>query len=128
MNPAATGRRPEDTLDGNRQTDGSENRVLMTGTVCNGPQTRRTPAGIPMTRFTLEHHSRQSVAGYPREARLRMIVLAGGEALSDRAGALCSGERVRVTGFLSRSDYRDDEHRVVLHAAAIERAASADEL
>lgn len=98
----------------------------MTGEVCKGPETRRTPAGIPLTRFTLEHRSRQAAAGYPREAYLRLIVLAGGDALSTRAQALAMGDRIQVRGFLSRSSHRTDENRLVLHAAAIERTKQAD--
>lgn len=95
--------------------------MVLEGEVCRAPQTRVTPAQIPLTRFTLEHRSRQHAGGFEREARLRLVVVATGRELSRMAAALQPGERVRVEGFLSRGSHRADEQELALQASAIRR-------
>ncbi len=98
-----------------------DNRVIVAGVVCKRPETRHTPAGIPLTHFTVEHRSRRVVNGIPRETWFRIVVAAAGANPGRGAAALAEGDRVRVTGYLSRSDYRKDERHVTLHAETIER-------
>ncbi len=97
-----------------------ENQVVITGAVCKAPETRHSPAGVPLTRFTVEHHARRVVNGVSRETWFRIVVAAAAE-LGRRAAGLRSGDRVRVHGYLSRSDFRKDERHVTLHAESIER-------
>lgn len=89
--------------------------------MCNAPITRNSPAGIPMTRFTLEHRSQQVEATLPRESFFRLVVVVAGAALKQVAEGLQCGDEVCVEGFLSRMSYRDDEARIALHAETIKR-------
>ncbi len=114
--PAARVPRPEAAA-------GDENRVVITGVVCKAPETRHSPAGIALTRFTVEHRARRSINGVMRESCFRIVVAASADP-GKQAAALASGDRVRVSGFLSRSDYRRDERHVTLHAESIERLES----
>jgi primosomal replication protein N len=97
-----------------------ENQVVITGAVCKAPETRHSPAGVPLTRFTVEHRARRIVNGIARETWFRIVVAAAAE-LGRSAAALAAGDRVRIRGFLSRSDWRKDERHVTLHAESIER-------
>ena len=98
----------------------TDNCLIIVGQVAGGCETRQSPAGVPISRFLLEHHSSQVEAGISREARCRIPVVACGEALTGIAGSLVAGARLRVRGFVSRANYREGEYRLVLHAARIE--------
>jgi primosomal replication protein N len=98
----------------------SDNHLLIAGRVLEAAQIRYSPAGLPIARFPLEHQSRQLEAGIEREARCRIPVLACGELLVRSVSRLNSGATVRISGFLARSDYRQGEARLVLHAQHIE--------
>ncbi len=92
------------------------NRLELSGVVARAPETRVTPAGIPLTRFVLDHDSEQEEAGLRRQVRLRITVIATGEALSSRVKGLVVGDRLIVAGFLNRTLTRDGQPRLVLHA------------
>jgi primosomal replication protein N len=96
-----------------------ENCLVITGRVARAAHVRCSPAGLPIARFTLEHHSSQSEADFEREARCRIAVMACGEALSRVAAKLTAGAPVRVQGFVSRADHRHGENRLVVHAKKI---------
>ncbi len=98
----------------------ADNCLIIVGQVVGSRESRVTPAGVPISRFLLEHHSEQQEAGLPREARCRIPVMACGEALAGIAGRLAPGVRVRVRGFVSRANHREGEYRLVLHAAHID--------
>ena len=97
-----------------------DNHVLLGGVVSRVSETRYSPAGIPITRLTLNHRSAQQEAGLPREARCRLLVLVCGQALQANVQALLPGHHIRVQGFLTRADHHHGEARLVLHATAIE--------
>lgn len=97
------------------------NRVVLEGEVCRAPETRLSPARIPLTRFTLEHRSRQTAGGIQREARLRLVVVAAGTGMSRDAAVLQPGDRVRVEGFLTRDGYQAEERELALQADGIRR-------
>jgi primosomal replication protein N len=97
-----------------------DNCLVIAGQLAGACETRVSPAGIPISRFLLDHHSGQTEAGAAREARCRIAVVACGAALSRIADRLPSGAAVRVRGFLSRANPRWGEYRLVLHAAHIE--------
>lgn len=99
----------------------AENRLVISGCVCGACDVRRSPAGLPIARFLLDHHSTQTEAGTAREARLRIVVLACGGDLADRVTRLQSGAAVRVAGFLSRANNRQGEARLVLHAESVDQ-------
>lgn len=100
--------------------DANDNVLVIAGHVVKVPRTRVSPGGIPITRFLLDHESRQMEAGLPREVRCRIAVVASGGDLQAAATGLTPGRPLRVTGFLARSGYRDSELRIVLHAQRIE--------
>ena len=97
-----------------------ENRLQIAGVVGNSPETRFTPAGIPIARFTLKHQSLQSEAGMQRQVICNIGVVASGEALQQSVQQLQTGEGVRVSGFLARANNRQGENRLILHAEQIE--------
>jgi len=88
--------------------------------VVKPPDTRHSPAGIPITRFVLQHQSRQLEAGIPREVQCRIVVVAAGKEMAHRAQALSLDEEIRVSGFISRSSHKGGESKLVLHAQGIE--------
>ena len=97
-----------------------DNRLILGGRVSKCEQTRYSPAGLPITRFVLEHHSTQMEAGLSREARCRIAVVVSGEPLTDKVAQLSVGSQLRVTGFISRMSHRQSESRLLLHAEDIE--------
>jgi primosomal replication protein N len=104
-----------------------DNQLVLSGTVCKAPETRFNPAGIPLTRFSLEHRSRQTEAGLEREAYCRIVVIATGAELSDKAKALSQGQAVRVGGFITRADSRQGQAMLVLHARALQGLDTLDQ-
>lgn len=97
-----------------------ENCLALSGIVCKQPETRYSPAGIPLTRFTLEHESVQVEADMPRRAYCRIIVTAAGEALSSITRGLTLGQHVAVRGFVCRADHRLGRHSLILHAQDVQ--------
>ncbi len=96
------------------------NRLVICGSVNGATEVRRSPAGLLIARFLLDHKSTQREAGVAREAHLRIVVLACGEDLAGKAAHLDSGASVQVVGFLSRANNRHGEARLVLHAESVE--------
>lgn len=97
-----------------------DNRLALTGLLLDDPQTRMTPAGVPVSRFTLEHESDQPDDGQNRQFRFRIAVHARGQALQDVIGTLRAGSPVRVLGYLGHSGYRPEQHRLVVFARRIQ--------
>lgn len=97
-----------------------DNQLVMTGTVTRKPATRTSPAGIPISRFGLEHQSRQLEVGRERSVECWIRVVAGGEPLQEAIRRLNQGSRVRVTGFLARRSHRDPATELELHALHID--------
>ncbi len=79
---------------------GAANRVLLDGEVRGAVRHGATPAGLPVVRFELGHHSTQTEAGAPMRVACRVPVVACGEAAPGE-GALAAGDHVRVEGFLA---------------------------
>jgi len=98
----------------------ADNCLRIAGQVAGDCETRYSPAGVPISRFLLEHHSGQMEAGVPREAYCRIPVMACGEPLAQVTSGLLAGAWVRVQGFVSRANSREGEYRLVLHAAHID--------
>lgn len=92
---------------------------MIAGTVEKRPETRTTPAGIPITRFSLRHESVQTEAGMNRKAMCLIGVVASGKAIQQEVMGLVQGSAVRVTGFLTRAE-RSEDYRLVLHAQSVE--------
>ncbi len=102
----------------------ADNCLIIVGQLVGTRETRTSPAGVPINRFLLEHHSEQREAGLPREACCRIPVMACGDALARIASQLAPGARIRVRGFVSRANHREGEYRLVLHAAHIDILAT----
>jgi primosomal replication protein N len=100
-----------------------DNRLVIAGTVVNRPETRTSPAGIPITRFSLRHESVQSEAGMNRKASCMIAVVASGKGNQAAVQQLEQGSTVRVTGFLTRAE-RSQEYRLVIHAESIEKLSA----
>lgn len=96
------------------------NRLEVSGVVCAEPERSQTPAGIPITRFTLEHRSQQVEAGMKRETGFRIRVVVAGKEAQQGTVQLETGSMIRVAGFLSRSSHKSGEYRLALHADEIE--------
>lgn len=102
----------------------ADNCLIIAGQVAGAGELRTSPAGVPIGRFLLEHHSEQIEASVPRQVQCRIPVVACGAPLAQRAGRLPIGTRVRVEGFVGRANYREGEYRLVLHAARIDVLAT----
>lgn len=102
-----------------------ENRLVITGVVDGDPETRYSPAGIPITRFRLKHQSVQRDGGLQRHAECLIGVVVSGEPLQQSLHDVAKGMVVRVTGYLSRGSYRG-EYGLALHAQRIEPAPTAN--
>ena len=107
-------------------TDVPANVLVIEGLVVQPPETRFSPAGIPISRFAIEHRSMCEEAGLPREVHFWLAVVATGEGLRPPVAVLHTGQRIRVQGFVARAGYRSAEHRLVLHAQSIEILNDAD--
>ncbi len=94
---------------------------MISGVVIKAPETRFTPAGIPLVRFAIEHESQQAEAGMQRQTQCRIRGVASGTVLQARAETLQVGDRVRLSGFLSRGGYRQSEWALVLHVDSIDK-------
>jgi len=93
---------------------------MIEGDVCREPEFRYSPAGVPIGRFTIEHHSSRIEAGMERDVYCRIGVVAAGTELEPRVRVLQTTNRVIVHGFIHRAVNRRGEARLVLHAEAIE--------
>ena len=102
------------------------NALIIEGLVAQLPETRVSPAGIPISRFAVDHQSLCEEAGMPREVRFRLGVIAAGQSLQGAVNALQADSRVRIKGFLARAGYRSEEHRLLLHAQSIDILNDAD--
>ena len=96
---------------------------MIAGTVVNRPETRTSPAGIPISRFSLRHDSVQTEAGMSRKASCMIAVVASGKGNQSAVQQLEQGSTVRVAGFLTRAE-RSEEYRLVLHAQSIENVSA----
>ncbi len=93
------------------------NALVLDGVIAECGVLRRTPAGMPVLEFSLEHVSRQIEAGVEREVRCEVSVLALGDAALS-AQARRPGDKVRLTGFLAA---RSARHKgLVMHVNTIE--------
>ena len=97
------------------------NQLILSGTVTELLGLRYSPAGVPHYSFMLEHRSRQEEAGSAREVLCRIKVEARGEHITCHCEKLAVSDRLLVTGFLSRRNYKDSSAtQLVLHAQQIE--------
>lgn len=94
------------------------NEIRLGGIVLQVEAIRRTPAGLPVRAFTLEHQSELSEAGLKRRAACRIRAVAID--LPETEAALISpGVAVVVAGFIAR-DRTERENRLILHVRRVE--------
>lgn len=96
------------------------NQVAVNGVIVRGPDTRITPAGIPITRFVIEHQSQQSEGGLSRQVHCKIPVVAAGKALQKTLECIPQGKELMVQGFLNFAKFKGPEKQLVLHATTIE--------
>lgn len=97
-----------------------QNAVRLSGLVREIKAPHTSPAGVIHRELLLEHRSRQSLAGQPREIRALVIVKVTGAALAECLDGMQPGDRIRVQGLLAQSSHRDTQ-QLLIHAQAIER-------
>jgi primosomal replication protein N len=100
-----------------------DNQLVLTGRLLKAAEVRTTPAGIPISRFLLEHQSSRSEGGQMRRVACRMPVVASGASVTALVADQPPGAWLKVTGFVSRAGYRAPETRIELHALTIETVA-----
>lgn len=106
--------------------DNPANVLVIEGLVVQLPETRVSPAGIPISRFSIEHQSVCEEAGMSREVRFKLGIVASGKDLQSVITMLSSDSRIRAQGFMARAGYRSDENRLLLHAQSIQILNDAD--
>ena len=77
-----------------------ENRVVLTACIAEAEALRFTPAGLPALTLRLEHESRQTEAGQPREVKAAMKAVAFG-AMAERLARQNIGSLWTFNGFLA---------------------------
>lgn len=102
-------------------SDASENTLVITGTLDALPRSKKTPAGILISRFDLKHVSERTEAGQLRKVECNIRVVVVGEPLASQVFNFKEGALLRVQGFLSRAGYKAADTRHELHALNIKR-------
>ena len=93
------------------------NRVTVSGTLIELDALRRTPGGVPVTKFRLQHDSTQMEAGAARKVSCEIAAVAF-EREATLLAAAKLGSNVKVTGFLAAKSRTS--RTVVLHATEVE--------
>ena len=94
-----------------------ENQLVIQGDLVESDALRYTPAGIPILKFRLTHHSTQIEAGGAREVGCELDVVAF-EAQARLLATAPLGTALKVEGLLDRKT--KSGRAVVLHANRIE--------
>ncbi len=95
----------------------SRNALVLDGVIAELGVLRRTPAGVAVLEFRVEHESRQVEAGIERDVRCEINARVLGEAALPLQ-SLRPGNRVALTGFLAA---RSARHKgLVMHVNTIE--------
>ncbi|BBO59409.1 primosomal replication protein N [Mycoavidus sp. B2-EB] len=76
------------------------NQLVLEASVIEREAIRYTPAGIPVVNCLLQHGSRVTEAGVPRQVDLTLSAVGIGE-LSGALAACTLGQAFRFTGFLA---------------------------
>ena len=96
-----------------------ENRVVVSGVIAKIYDVRHTPAGIPITRFVLEHQSEQSEADLKRNIRCQVFIVASGKKLRSVLKALDIGTQLTVEGYLNQVSFRGTNPQLCVNAEII---------
>ena len=80
---------------------------------------RHTPAGIPISRFVLEHQSLQSEADLKRQIRCQVFVIASGKQLQKTMKHLSVGSDILVEGYLNQTSFKGGNRQLCINAEII---------
>jgi primosomal replication protein N len=93
------------------------NRLTLLAGIATREQLRRTPAGVAVLNFSVEHTSSQHEAGHQRDVALVLDCVAIGEQ-AEALDQLSPGQALELTGFLGN---RSSKSRwVVFHVIEFE--------
>jgi len=92
---------------------------LISGLLAKVYETRHSPAGIPITRFILEHQSAQSEAGLKRNIYCKVLVIIAGNAMHQLFNQLKVGEQISVEGYLNQVSYQGQNPKLCVNAEVI---------
>ncbi|KAB7629335.1 primosomal replication protein N [Verminephrobacter eiseniae] len=76
------------------------NSVVLTACIVEAESLRYTPAGLPAIALRLEHESRQTEAGQPRDVKAAIKAVAFG-AMAERLARQSIASRWTFSGFLA---------------------------
>ena len=102
----------------------SSNHIALSGTAYSLPEIRFSPAGIPISRFLLEHRSEQEEVALKRTVFCRVLTIACGDELVAILKSVQVGTPLKVIGFLNRAVSRKHTYQLVIHAKSIDRLSS----
>jgi len=93
--------------------------VIVSGVVAKLYKVRHTPAGIPITRFVLEHQSEQSEADLKRNIYCRVFIIASGNKLRSIVKNLQVGNQITVEGYLNQISFKGTNRQLCVNAEII---------
>lgn len=96
-----------------------QNKVVISGVVAKLYEVRLTPAGIPITRFVLDHQSEQSEADLKRSIRCQVFIIASGNKLRSVLKGLDVGQQMTVEGYLSQTSFKGGNRQLCVNAEII---------
>lgn len=96
-----------------------QNKVIVGGVVVKLYEVRHTPAGIPITRFVLEHQSEQSEADLKRNIRCQVFIIVSGKNLHRILKNLEVGQQITVEGYLNQISFKGSNPQLCVNAEII---------
>jgi primosomal replication protein N len=92
---------------------------LINGLLAKVYETRHSPAGIPITRFILEHQSVKTEAGLKRKIYCKVLIIIAGTALHQVLNRLSVGQEITVEGYLNQVSYQGQNPKLCVNAEVI---------
>jgi len=99
-----------------------ENRVLISGLLAKVYDTRHSPAGIPITRFILEHQSAQIEAGLKRNIYCKALIIVAGNVLHENLNRFKIGDQISIEGYLNQVSYQGQNPKLCVNAEVIKNS------
>jgi primosomal replication protein N len=99
----------------------TDNFLQLAGLVTEKLTFKKSPAGIEHCNFVIEHRSMQKEADFPRNVFCYMPVVVSGELASQLKNKLSKGMQIRVSGFITYHQSKNNLGKLVLHAQYIEQ-------
>ncbi|VFP87274.1 Primosomal replication protein N [Candidatus Erwinia haradaeae] len=105
---------------------GTDNLVILSGTVYKEPRRSVSPSGVPHCQFVLEHRSRHIEADCSRRVWCWLPIVISGQIQKNITQCIIMGVLLNVQGFLCSHKGRHGLYKIVLHAKKIELIESGD--